>query len=94
MGVAQTEQANGGDKEQARLDEEFAAVEPVHRGIFQAGIGEKAVPEEGGGREINRKVEGLPEMAAETDTQVRSDEDKCKQVESDGADGVVKGLGW
>ena len=32
-------------------------------------------------------------MAAETDAQVGSDDDKCQQVESDGADGVVEGLG-
>ena len=51
------------------------------------------MPEKGGGREINGEVEGLPKMAPGTDAQVRSDNDKCKQVESDGADGVVKGLG-
>jgi len=37
-------------------------------------------------------VEGLPKMAAETDTQVRSDDDKCEQIESDGTDGVIEGL--
>ena len=32
-------------------------------------------------------------MAVETDAQVGSGDDKCKQVESDCADGVVEGLG-
>ncbi len=32
-------------------------------------------------------------MAAETDAQVGSDDDKCEQKESNGADGVVEGLG-
>jgi len=31
--VAQAQQTDGGDEEQARFDEEFAAIEPVHRGI-------------------------------------------------------------
>ena len=30
----------------ARLDEEFAAVEPIDGGAFQVGIGEERVPEE------------------------------------------------
>jgi len=90
--VAQAKQADGSDEEQARFDEEFAAIEPFHGGIFQAGIREQAVPEKGGGREINGDVEGLPKTAPETDAQVRSDNDKCKQVESDGADGVIEGL--
>jgi len=65
--VAQAEQADGSDEEQARFDEEFAAIEPIHAGIFQAGIREQAVPEKGGGREINGEVEGLPKTAPETD---------------------------
>jgi len=91
--VAQAKQADGSDEEQARFDEEFAAIEPIHAGIFQAGIGEKAVPEKGGGCEIDREVEGLPKMAPETDAQVGSDNDKCKQAESDRANGVFKRLG-
>ena len=92
-GMAQAQQANGGDEEQARFDEEFAAVEPMDRVIFQAGISEQAVPKECCGREINGEVKGFPEMAAETDAQVGSGDDKCKQVESDCADAVVEGLG-
>ncbi len=33
-------------------------------------------------------------MAAETDAQVGSGNDKSQQIESNGADGVVEGLGW
>ena len=91
--MAQAQQTDGRDKEQARFDEEFATIEPVHRGIFQTGIGEEAVPEKGGGCKINGEVEGLPKMAPETDAQIGSDNHKCKQIESDGADGVVEGLG-
>jgi hypothetical protein len=39
VGKAQAQQADGGDEEQARLDEEFAAVGPICAGIFQAWIG-------------------------------------------------------
>src|SRR5216684_8166178 len=39
-GIAQAQPARGGDEEQARLDAEFAAIEPVYGGIFQGGIGE------------------------------------------------------
>jgi len=49
------------------------------------------VPEKRG-CEIHREVEGLPKMAAETDAQVGSDDGKCEQIESNGADGVMEGL--
>jgi hypothetical protein len=39
-GMAQAQQADGGDEEQARFDEEFAAVGPIYVSILQAGIGE------------------------------------------------------
>jgi len=73
-------------------NEEFSAM-TRRRSILQAGIGEKSVPEKRSGREINREVEGLPKNGAETDAQVGSDNDRCKQAESDGAMPVVKGLG-
>src|ERR1700730_7107213 len=90
--MAQVQQADGGDEGEARFDEEFAAIGPIDGGIFQSGIGEQAVPEKRGGCEINREVEGLPKMAAQTDSRVGSDNDKCEQIESNSADGVVKGL--
>ena len=55
-------QADSCNDEEARLDEEFAAIGPSERGIFQGGISEEAVPKEGG--EINEEVERLPKMAA------------------------------
>jgi len=91
-GVAQAQQADSGDDEETRLDEEFAAVEPVDGGVFQVGIGEEAVPEECSGSEINGEVEGLPKMAVETEAHVGSDDHKGEQVESNGADGVIEGL--
>src|SRR5258705_3131158 len=39
-------------------------------------------------------MERLPKMAAKTKAHVGSDHDKREQVEGDGADGVVEGLGW
>ena len=91
-GMAQAQQANGGDEEQARFDEELAAIEPIHRGIFQAGISEQAVPEKPGGDKVNGGMERLPKMAAETDAQIGSENDKCDEVQRDSADGVVEGL--
>ena len=92
-GVAQAEEADRGDQEDAGLDKEFAAVEPVDGSVFQVGIGEEAVPEERGGSEINGEMEGLPKMAAKTKAHVGSDDDKGEQVQSNGADGVIEGLG-
>jgi len=92
-GMAQAEETERDDKEEAELDEEFAAVEPGGGSVFQVWIGEEAVPEERGGGEIDGEVEGLPKMAAETEAHVGSDDDKGEQVESNGADGVVEGLG-
>ena len=59
-GVAKAEEADGGDEQEAQFDEEFAAVGPVDGLIFQVGIGEEAVPEKGGGGEIDGEVEGFP----------------------------------
>jgi hypothetical protein len=39
-GMAQPQPAGGGDEEQARFDEEFAAIEPIYGCIFQGGVGE------------------------------------------------------
>ncbi len=91
-GMAQAQQADGGDEEQAGFDKKLAAIEPLYGGIFQGGIGEQAVPEKRGGGEINGEVEGLPQAAAETDAHVGSDNDKGEQIESDGADSVVERL--
>src|SRR5207249_419198 len=78
-GMSQAQQTDGSDKDQTRFDEEFAAIEPIHGVIFQAGIGEQAVPEKSGSCEINRKMEGLPKMAAQSDAQVGSAYYKCDE---------------
>lgn len=90
--MAQAQEANGGDEQQAGFDDEFAAIQPIYWGVLQTGIGKQAVPEKPGGCEINGEVKGLPKVAAETEAQVRSDNDKGEQIESDGADGVVERL--
>jgi len=59
-GVPQSQQADGSDEEQTRFDKEFGAIEPIHRGIFQAGIGEETVPEERASSEINGETKGFP----------------------------------
>jgi len=92
-GVAEAEEADGGDEQEAESDEEFAAVGPIDGSVFQGGISEEAVPEQCGGGEIDREVEGLPEMAAETDAHIGSDDDEGEEVKSDGADRVVEWLG-
>src|SRR2546430_13791701 len=84
--MTQAQQANGGDEEQARFDEELAAIEPIHRVIFQAGISEQAVPEKRGGGKVNGEMERLPKMAAaKMIAQVGSDNDKCHEVQRESA---------
>jgi hypothetical protein len=92
--MSQAQEADGGNKEQARFDKKFAAVEPSYGRVFQVGIGEEAMPEERGGCEINREVKRLPKAAAEAETEIRSGNDEGKQIDSDGADRVIEGLAW
>ena len=82
----------GGDDYEAGFDEEFAAVEPVYGRIFQGRVGEEAVPEQGGGGDVDGEVEGFPESAAEADAEVGSGDDDGNNVERDGADGVLEWL--
>ena len=90
--MAEAQKADDGDDEQTGFDEEFAAVEPIYGDIFQAGIGEQAMPEKSGGSEINGEVERLPKMAAEAKAHIGSDNDEGEHIESDRADGVVERL--
>ena len=91
-GVAPAEDAGGGDDQEAGFDEELAAVEPINWTVFQGRVGEQAVPEEGGGSDVDREVEGFPKATAKTDAEVGRNDDGGNYVESDGADGVFKGL--
>src|SRR6267154_4952273 len=90
--VTQAEEGDRGDREEAKLDEEFAAVGPIHGSIFQSRIGEEAVPEKRGGSEINGEVKRFPKTTAETDAHVGGDGHEGQEIKSDGADGVVEGL--
>jgi len=54
----------------AGFHEEFSAVEPVWRGIFQGWVGEEAVPEESGGGDVDGEVEGFPDAPAEADAEI------------------------
>lgn len=90
--MAEAEEGSEEDEDGTGFDEEFAAVEPVHRGMTEIGVGEEGVPEEGDGAEIDREVEGLPEMAAEADAEVGSDDHKSDDVQGDSAEGVFEGL--
>ena len=85
-GMSQAQQTDGSDKDQTRFDEEFAAIEPIDRVIFQAGISEQAVPEKRGGGKVNGEMERLPKMAAaKMIAQVGSDNDKCHEVQRESA---------
>ena len=92
QGVAVAEGGEDYDDGDAGFYEEFAAVEPVYRGMFQSGVGEEAVPEEGGGGGVHREVEGFPEAAAEADAEVRGGDHDGDDVEGGGADGVFEWL--
>src|SRR6202007_1085051 len=80
------------DDQETDFDEEFAAVEPIYGGIFQGGVREEAVPEEGGGGDVDREVERFPKAAAEARAQVRSDHDDGDDIERDGAERVFERL--
>ncbi len=90
--VAVAEYREDSDYGEAEFYEEFAAVEPVYREIFQCGVGEEAVPEEGGGGDVDGEVERFPEAAAEADAEVGSNDYHGDTVEGDGADGIFEGL--
>jgi hypothetical protein len=68
--VAPAKQTGHGDNDEARLDEKFAAVEPVDGIAFQGGIGEKAMKEKCRRSEIDAEVERLPKMAAQPKTKI------------------------
>src|SRR6266480_37995 len=90
--VAPAEEADYDDQDYAELDEQLAAIEPVHSVVFQACVGEEAVKEKSGGSEIDAEVERLPQVAAQPKTQIRSNDHEGEEVESDGADGVFERL--
>ena len=91
-GMAPAEEADGGDQQEAAFDKQFAAVEPVDGSILQARGGEQAVEEQGGGGEVDGEMEGLPEVAAEAKTEIRSDDNEGQEVERDGANRVFDRL--
>ena len=72
--------------------EEFAAVEPVDGDMVERRVDEEGMPEKGGRSDVNGKVESFPEMAAEANAGVRSDDDNGENVERDGAESAFKGL--
>lgn len=91
-GVAPTQERRNKNDGGTGFDEDFAAVEPVDGCTFEVGVGEEGVPEESDGPDVDREVEGLPEMAAELDAEVRSDDKHGDDVESDGAESVFERL--
>jgi len=90
--VAIAEDASDEDDGGAGFDEEFAAVEPINGRVFEAGVGEEGMPEEGDGAEVNGEVESFPEMAAEADAEIGRDDEDDEDVQSDGAEGVFERL--
>src|SRR5713101_3111178 len=90
--VAVAEYREDSDYGEAEFYEEFAAVEVVYRGIFQGRVGEEAVPEEGGGGDVDGEVEGFPEAAAEADAEIGRNYHDGDHVEGDGADRVLERL--
>ena len=91
-GVADAPEGRADDEQEANFDEDFSAVEIVHRAASQIGISENAVGEESGSSGVSEVVEKLPEVASELDAVKRSDDNDEKEIESGGADGVFEGL--
>ena len=91
-GMAEAEQGSEDDEGGTEGDEEFAAVEPVHGGAVEAGVGEEGVPEKGDGAEIDGEVERLPETAAEADAEIGCDDHESEGVQGNGAECVFEGL--
>ncbi len=90
--VTPAEEADRRNQDEADLDENFAAVEPVDWVALQARRSEKAMEEQSRGSEIDAEVEGLPKPASQTKPQKRSDDHESEEVKSDGADSVFQRL--
>src|SRR5690348_2872809 len=86
------EERQDGDEDEAALDEELAAVEPVDGIAFERRLGEETMKEKRGCREVDAEVERLPETAAHAQAKVGSDDDESQQAERGGADGVFQRL--
>ena len=90
--VAPADEADYHDQGEAELDKNLAAIEPINWGALQRGIGEKAMKEKSGRREINAEMKRLPKMAAQPKAKIRSDHHEGEEIESDGADRVFEWL--
>lgn len=80
------------NNEGAHLHEDFAAVEPVDGGALEVRVGEKRVPEERNGAEVDGEVEGFPGTAAELNPEIRGDDHNGDDVKSDRTDTVFERL--
>jgi hypothetical protein len=90
--ITPAEKADRRDEDEAAFNKELAAVEPVDGITLQRGVGEKAMKEKSGGCEIDAEMEGLPQVAAQSKTQVGSYDNECEKVERYGANGVFERL--
>ena len=91
-GVADAPNRAADDEQKADFDEDFAAVEVVHRAAGEIGIGQNSVSEEAGGCGVSEVMKELPEMASQLDAIEGSDDDDDEEIESGGADGVFERL--
>jgi len=90
--VAPAEKAHGRDEEEAAFNKELAAVEPVDGITFQGGVGEKTMKEKSHGGGIDAEMKRLPQMPAQPETKVRSDDHEGEEIEGNGTNGVFERL--
>lgn len=90
--VAPAEQTDDRDQDAAKLHKELAAVEPVDGITFQGGVGEKTMKEKSHGGEIDAEMKRLPQMPAQPETKVRSDDHEGEEIEGNGTNGVFERL--
>lgn len=91
-GVAPAKEPDRPNQDKAEFNEELAAIEPIDWIILQSRIREEAVNEKGGGGEIDAEVKGLPKPAAQSKTQIGSNNNESEEIPSDSANGVLQRL--
>jgi hypothetical protein len=91
-GVAPAKQTDRCNQGKAELHEELASIEPIDWIILQSWIREEAVNEKRGGGEIDAEVKGLPKPAAQSKTQIGSNNHESQEIQRDSTNGVLQRL--
>lgn len=90
--IAPAKQADHSDQHKTRFDKDLPAVEPVDGVALQCRIGEEAMKEKSGSREIDAEMKRLPKVAAQPKAKVRSEDYESEEIEGNGPNRVFERL--